>query len=177
MEWSVTLDNITQQGHEVHSILWCFLQKVRCINHPRVFIGTVAVMVLKNIYIYRQTMCISIYFLSGVIVSVSFCATGFQYSSSVLRCSTVTQEWKAMYREGAKYSSRATEAKALTKPGTCVFPDLNKQESSVVLQQVDPAHTAAPLFPHIHLCLRLLFTFQLKQYLATVGQHNGLLSD
>lgn len=37
----------------------------------------------------------------------------------------------------SKNSSWATEAKALTKPRTCVFPDLNNQESCRALDQVD----------------------------------------
>lgn len=37
-----------------------------------------------------------------------------------------------------KNSSWATEAKALTKPRTCVFPDLNNQEGCRAFEQVHP---------------------------------------
>lgn len=69
---------------------------------------------------------------------MSCCVTSSQYSGSSFQCSSVTQKMKGHVQGRSKNSSWATDAKALTKPRTCVFPDLNNQESCRALDMSTP---------------------------------------
>lgn len=78
--------------------------------------------------------------------SVSCCVTGSQYSGASFHCSGVTSRMKGHVEGRGKNSCWGHWSRSFDKSLGHVFPDLNNQESSGALQQVEP-----PFVFHSHL--------------------------